>query len=142
MHRLLVPAVLLAATVSATLFQDCGSVGSMVSLEVDGCDVPPCEIHRGHTVNTSLHFTPSRDSETLTVKVTANVGGFDLPWEGLDPNACHFTPCPLVQGIPVTAQMPIKVLDEYPALSTIVTIKLEDVTGEPQACIVLPIVLV
>ncbi|XP_066942758.1 NPC intracellular cholesterol transporter 2-like [Macrobrachium rosenbergii] len=128
---------------SATAFQDCGSLGTDVSFSVEGCSSPPCTLVRGETYLISFQFTSSVNSETLTVAASANIGGIEVPWPGLDPDACKGVegtenPCPIESGSQVDWSMEASVLKEYPKLVTMVTFKLLDDNGELQTCAKLP----
>ncbi|XP_071529393.1 NPC intracellular cholesterol transporter 2-like [Panulirus ornatus] len=140
--RALVLLIFLVASASATFFQDCGSVGSNVEVNVEGCDVPPCILERGQTIDVNIKFTASRSSQTLTVDAGANIGGIQVPWPGVDTNGCLYTACPFAAGSRVDWTMPVDILREYPAISTIVTFRLVDGNGDFQACAVLPATIV
>ncbi|KAK4313594.1 hypothetical protein Pmani_015073 [Petrolisthes manimaculis] len=134
--------LLLASYVSATVFQDCGSLGSDVTFIVEGCEVPPCLLHRGTIIPTIIEFIPSVNSDTLTNAITGNLGGIEVPWPGMDPDACHFTTCPITAGTKTHWEMPVEILAEYPEISTVVTFKLLDNSGASQSCILMPVTLV
>jgi len=136
----------LVSATTATLFQDCGSVGSDIEFNVDGCEFPPCVLKRGSSTPVNLKFTSSEASESLTLAITGNIGGVNLPWPGLDTDGCKqlegtSTPCPFEGGVRVDWSMDIDVLAEYPKITTVVTFKLSDDTGATQACVVVPVTL-
>ncbi|KAG0723415.1 Ubiquitin-related modifier 1 [Chionoecetes opilio] len=122
----------------ATIFQDCGSVGSDVQLAVEGCSIPPCQLHRGEVVNINFKYTASKDTQELRIDALANIGGIVFPWVGIDTNGCHFTKCPIAAGTPVDWTLPVDILTEYPAINVVVTFKLVDDSGASQACALLP----
>ncbi|XP_042857777.1 NPC intracellular cholesterol transporter 2-like [Penaeus japonicus] len=145
--RVIFLALSVASVASATFFQDCGSVGSDVVLNVEDCDVPPCLLERGSTYSVNIQFTSSMSSDALTIDASASLAGINVPWPGIDTDACKqleggANPCPFSAGSRVDWTMPVAILSEYPALSTVVTFKLKDAAGGPQACTVVPVTLV
>nr|XP_053642934.1 uncharacterized protein LOC128695975 [Cherax quadricarinatus] len=58
MYRILT-VLLLLTTTSATVFQDCGSVGSPVTVDIEDCELPPCVLSRGHLANATVQYTAS-----------------------------------------------------------------------------------
>ncbi|KAG7164852.1 NPC intracellular cholesterol transporter 2 homolog a-like [Homarus americanus] len=139
---ILVTAVCLASTVSATFFEDCGSVGSDVKVEVEGCNIPPCHLPRGDILDVNIQFTSSRNTETLKIAASAYIGGIEVPWPGVNTDACINTQCPITEGSRVNWLMPVNILKVYPKITTIVTFKLLDSAKEPQACVVIPATIV
>ncbi|XP_045115767.1 mite group 2 allergen Pso o 2-like [Portunus trituberculatus] len=131
-----------AAADASTLFQDCGSVGSDVVLNVEGCEVPPCQLKRGEVVDVNFKFTASKDSAGLKIKALANIGGIEFPWVGIDTDGCHYTSCPISAGSHVDWTLPVEILTEYPAISLVVTFKLLDDSGSSQTCALLPATLI
>ncbi|KAK4325702.1 hypothetical protein Pmani_003646 [Petrolisthes manimaculis] len=134
--------VLLVSYTSATVYQDCGSVGSDVQFSVEGCEAPPCLLYRGTTMNIGFQFISSATTDTLTIDATANIGGVEVPWVGIDTNGCLSTTCPISAGSSVDWNMPVEILAEYPAITTVVTFKLVDSSGASQTCALLPATLV
>ncbi|KAK8390380.1 hypothetical protein O3P69_010218 [Scylla paramamosain] len=131
-----------AAADASTLFQDCGSVGSDVELNVEGCTMPPCQLKRGEVVDVNFKFTSSKDSTGLEIEALANIGGIEFPWVGIDTNGCHYTSCPISAGSHVDWTLPVEILNEYPAISVVVTFKLVDDSGSSQACALLPATII
>ncbi|XP_068232794.1 NPC intracellular cholesterol transporter 2 homolog a-like [Palaemon carinicauda] len=133
----------LLGLVAGTAFQDCGSKGKDVFFSVEGCEVPPCLLMRGKSYQIDFKFTASGATDTLTVAASANIGGLEVPWPGLDPDACKgveatANPCPIEDGSHVEWNMEAFVLSEYPKLTTMVTFKLLDQDGNLQTCAKLP----
>ncbi|XP_071529392.1 mite group 2 allergen Pso o 2-like [Panulirus ornatus] len=141
MRRLLLT-LCLATAAYATTFQDCGSVGSGVALTVEGCQTSPCQLHLGQSANVSIQFTASQASRSLTVHVTADIYGVEVPWPGLDTDACHHTTCPYADGDHVDWAMTVEVSKHYPLISTKATFKLVDGGGQSQVCALVDVRLV
>ncbi|XP_037772516.1 NPC intracellular cholesterol transporter 2-like [Penaeus monodon] len=140
-------ALCLVSVASATIFQDCGSLGADVDLRVEGCDVPPCVLKRGETYPFEILFTASRSSSELRIDAYASIGGLPVPWPGLDTDGCQQlqgteTPCPIAEGDQVLWHMEVYVLKDFPAIATVATFKLLDSHGDPQACVVVPVQLI
>nr|XP_027216991.1 NPC intracellular cholesterol transporter 2-like [Penaeus vannamei] len=137
----------LASAASATIFQDCGSSATDVDFLVEGCDLPPCVLKRGETYPFEIFFTASRTSAELQIDAHASIGGIPVPWPGLDTDGCKElegteTPCPFQEGDRVLWRMEVYVLKDFPAIETVVTFKLLDSLGDPQACVVVPVQLI
>merc|ERR1712215_281674 len=135
------------AIVTATAFEDCGSVAGKVEFNIESCDIPPCIVNRGTTLTGDILFTPSADSNGLTTSIEAELFGMQLPWPGLDTNGCHqleaagFS-CPISSGERVTWHLEQQILNEYPAVSTVATFTLTDDGGNKQVCAKVPVQLV
>ncbi|XP_063602301.1 NPC intracellular cholesterol transporter 2-like [Penaeus indicus] len=137
-------ALSMASFASATVYQDCGSVGSDVVLSVENCELPPCLMERGSTYSVNIQFTSSQTSDVLTIAASANLAGVNVPWPGIDTDGCKqleggSNPCPYSAGSRIDWTMPVEVLNEYPALSTVVMFKLKDADGDPETCVVDPV---
>ncbi|XP_037775038.1 NPC intracellular cholesterol transporter 2-like [Penaeus monodon] len=146
-------ALSVASFASATVFQDCGSVGSDVVLSVENCELPPCLLERGSTYSVNIQFTSSQTSDALTIDASANLAGVNVPWPGIDTDGCKqleggSNPCPYSAASRVDWTMPVAVLNEYPAVSPVssavdrLTFKLKNAAGDPEACTVVPVTLV
>lgn len=73
-------------------------------------------------ISTSFSFLlcppqPGATTDTLTIDATANIGGVEVPWVGIDTDACLYTSCPVSSGSSVDWLMPVDILSEYPAVS-------------------------
>ncbi|KAK7065289.1 hypothetical protein SK128_017860 [Halocaridina rubra] len=137
----------LVASSYATLFLDCGSQGTDVTMDVEGCTEPPCILERGSSYLVNFKYTSSVNTDSLTISATANIGGINVPWPDLDPNACAQlenspTPCPIAAGSYVDWTMSADVLAIYPTIETLVTFQLLDASGNPQTCAKLTAIIV
>jgi len=147
MHILVIFSIVIAA-VTATPFEDCGSLGIDVQLTVPDCDIPPCIAARGSPVIIDMGFTPSVDSPTLELHILADLLGMQVPWPGLDTNGCNHldadgnSACPLVADERTTLHLELDVLSEYPPVSTVATFKLIDAAGGLQVCAKVPVQVV
>ncbi|XP_068232409.1 mite group 2 allergen Gly d 2.02-like [Palaemon carinicauda] len=134
------------ASAVATQFQDCGSIGIDVVLDVADCPTPPCVLQRGHSYLINFKFTSSVDTDTLTIGASANLGGLEVPWPGIDTDACKGlegtdSPCPIKAGDFVDWKFEAVVLPEYPKIQTMITFKLIDSNKGYQTCAKLPAVI-
>ncbi|XP_064100998.1 NPC intracellular cholesterol transporter 2-like [Macrobrachium nipponense] len=147
MQRSLLILLGIAACAVATPFQDCGSKGTVVAFEVEGCSAPPCILQRGHSYLVTIQYTSSVDTDTLTLGASASIGGFEVPWPGVDTDACKQlegteNPCPIEKGTAVDWQFPAEVLSEYPRIQTTATFKLIDSNRDYQFCAKVPAMIV
>ncbi|XP_042883501.1 NPC intracellular cholesterol transporter 2-like [Penaeus japonicus] len=142
MHQAILLSVLLGLT-SATFVQDCGSAGTIVSAEIEDCELPPCVITRPNNKDVNITFTPGNEVTDLKTKIDAFIGGVHFPWPG--PGGCELIvegSCPLQVGEQYKYHAAMPVLAEYPSLSAVVTWKLVDQDDRDQVCIAFPIDIV
>ncbi|CAL4145469.1 unnamed protein product [Meganyctiphanes norvegica] len=125
--------------VAATPFKDCGSLATGVQFTVQGCDHPPCIMHRGSKAIMDIKFTPSVNSPTLNTTVIAAVGGQEVPWPGLDNNGCHQLKCPLVAQQETSWHLEMDINVNYPQISTVATFQLIDAGAGLQVCAMIPV---
>ncbi|XP_063217623.1 MD-2-related lipid-recognition protein-like [Bacillus rossius redtenbacheri] len=52
----------------------------------------PCQIHRRHQATISFHYTPGKSPVSLQSQAYW-ASGMDLPFAGMDTNACSYTSC-------------------------------------------------
>lgn len=65
------------------------------------------------------HSPAGVNSDTLTNHITGNLGGIEVPWPGLDTDACNYATCPVTVGTRVHWEMPVEILTEYPAVCSV-----------------------
>merc|ERR1712212_788301 len=153
--RLLLPATMrgflialcLVSATSATIFQDCGSLAQNVVFTLTDCEAPPCVLQRGTTYDVNFKFTASGATSELKVAATANIGGINLPWPGINTDACLWlvgtgNECPIEAGEDVDWTMQAPVLNEYPKISSVAMFKLVDEAGGFQTCAAVPFTIV
>ncbi|XP_053981491.1 MD-2-related lipid-recognition protein-like [Hylaeus volcanicus] len=74
----------------------------------------PCKLRRGIISNITFHYTPSFEAENLQSRVYWASQMMDIPFLGMDADACLFTMCPIVPGQRNTYQAQIHILKKYP----------------------------
>ncbi|XP_069671479.1 MD-2-related lipid-recognition protein-like [Periplaneta americana] len=74
----------------------------------------PCKIKRGRSASIQFDFTPTVavDAPTGRAFWTNQVG--DLPFVGMDTNACNFTTCPLAAGTRQTYDYQLSISKKFP----------------------------
>ncbi|XP_033325286.1 MD-2-related lipid-recognition protein [Megalopta genalis] len=77
-------------------------------------DSKPCKLKRGITSNMTIHFTPNFTSDTMTGRVFWASQLTDIPFLGMDANACLSTTCPVKAGERNTFFTEIPILKKYP----------------------------
>nr|QDX01886.1 ML protein [Penaeus japonicus] len=132
----------LIAVASTTIVQDCGSKATVTEVRVSGCEVPPCLLKRGEDIVVEIDFENLKETtKSLTAKVHGNIGGIDIPWFGVDKDACNdltVGDCPVdgTEKIYYSAGVPI--LSSYPSVAVIVKWQLLTDNNENAACFVVP----
>merc|ERR1712033_69060 len=117
----------LVAVAAATPFDDCGSRATGVTVDLVGCDTPPCIFKKGSEVTMHVTMTETKASETYHNSVHAIIGGIPLPWPGFDNDFCG----KLSQGdCPVDAG--------YPKVSLTIDWHVHDANEEDAVCFQIP----
>ncbi|XP_050734082.1 NPC intracellular cholesterol transporter 2-like [Eriocheir sinensis] len=127
----------------ATLYQDCGTTAEVHDFTITDCDVPPCVVPRPSIYNVNITFTPASDAIELNTIIEATILGDTFPWPG--PDGCPLLEndsCPLQAGRQYKYSAFMPVLEEYPAISVVVSWKLQDENDVIHFCALFPIVLV
>jgi len=58
--------------------ENCGSAGTLVSVEATDCDLVPCNLSPGNTYAINVKFIPSATTSELSYKVTAVIDGQEI----------------------------------------------------------------
>merc|ERR1712002_472611 len=143
MSRLVLCLALLCGLVSATQFQDCGSVAKDPSFSVASCDTPPCSVKAGSKFPIMMSFTPDHDISDLTAEVDAVIGGAVIHWPGFDTAACKYMQgeqCPLKAGQKATWQYEVYVEPAYPKMTVQALFMLKDGDAK-QICASIPVII-
>ncbi|XP_076679057.1 MD-2-related lipid-recognition protein [Andrena cerasifolii] len=74
----------------------------------------PCKLKRGITGNLTYDYTPGFSSDKMQGRVFWASEVMDIPFLGMDPDACLTTTCPLVEGQRNTYTAHITILKKYP----------------------------
>lgn len=84
---------------------------------VEALENMPCKIKRGRSASIQFDFTPTVGSETLTGKVYwVNQMG-DLPFVGMNSDACTFTTCPIQADGRQTYEYQLSISKKFPVRS-------------------------
>ena len=70
----------------------------VLKVEVNDCDGEVCVLHKSKPLNMKSTFVSNQDTAKLELKVTANIGGLELPVPGIDSDGCKVVKCPLKKG--------------------------------------------
>ena len=83
-----------------------------------------------------LDFTTSESSKTLTAEITSKILNQDIPWPGMNKDACENCniQCPVQANKDQTYKYNYKILSIYPRIQTTVTIKLLNENNKLEAC--------
>merc|ERR1712055_1199610 len=124
--------LLLVASAAATSFDDCGSRATGITVDLKGCDTPPCKFSKGSTVEAEISFTETAAAESYKNNVRAIVCGIPLPWPGFDTAVCDklsVGDCPGEAGEKITYSNEIVIAEAYPVLSLTIDWHMEDADG-------------
>ncbi|CAK9834223.1 MD-2-related lipid-recognition protein [Anthophora retusa] len=85
---------------------------------VDPCkeaaEAKPCKIKKGVVGNMTFHYTPAFSSEKMQGRIFWASQVMDIPFLGMDPDACLATSCPIEAGQRNTYHVQIPILKKYP----------------------------
>ncbi|XP_037955975.1 NPC intracellular cholesterol transporter 2-like [Teleopsis dalmanni] len=130
------------STVLATDVKKCsGDKPFPLSVNVTGCETPPCDILKGSTVEMFIHFVSHRDVSELTTKVKAYTFGISVPYElpeetsNVCRNLMYGAYCPLYPTEDVTYLFLFPV-GSYPEISVKIEIYLVDQDDEIATCFI------
>lgn len=73
------------------------------------------------TIPNQLFSSVQETTESLTAKVHGNIGGVDIPWFGVDENACNdltVGDCPVEGNEKIYYSAHVPILSSYPAVSS------------------------
>ncbi|XP_076658720.1 MD-2-related lipid-recognition protein [Halictus rubicundus] len=73
-----------------------------------------CKVRRGTNTNMTIHYTPNFSSDVMTGRIFWASQLTDIPFLGMDPNACLLTSCPVKAGERNTFYTEIPILKKYP----------------------------
>jgi len=138
---LIIPLLIVIPVKSKVAFEDCGSTGSGVSFNCDGCDDKDLlELKKGSQEKFTLTFTPGKDSKTLTNNVIGILGGgMEMPYNSImSPDFCTGLTsgsCPVKSGTEVVFTSNIEVLPSYPTIPVTIKWEVKDDSGSTAVCI-------
>uniref|UniRef100_A0A4Q8K464 U35-Deinotoxin-Dsu1b_1 n=1 Tax=Deinopis subrufa TaxID=1905329 RepID=A0A4Q8K464_DEISU len=141
MNRFLVCVVLslLAVSVHATSFTDCGSkTGQVTSVSVTGCPdgQSVCNLKRGTEAGITIVFGSKSDSSSLKAVVHGVISGVPLPFHLPQSDACKGgVSCPLKNGQSYTYSNSLNIRNSYPAVSVTVRWQLKDSNSNDVVCL-------
>ncbi|XP_012256338.2 MD-2-related lipid-recognition protein-like [Athalia rosae] len=75
----------------------------------------PCRIKRGRNAGITFDYTPNFSSDTLQNRAYWTRPGGDLPFIGMNLNACNATVCPSVSGQKQTYSYQLSISQSFPA---------------------------
>ncbi|XP_017849192.1 NPC intracellular cholesterol transporter 2 [Drosophila busckii] len=126
-----------------TNFKQCKGKPAPLKVNVHDCEEPPCVVYKGQFALMDVQFVGNENnSRDLETKVTAKVFGitvpYDLPKEVSDicENLLYGAMCPIDKGEDVTYRFRFYVEQEFPEITTEVTVTLNDANMEPVACFI------
>lgn len=94
-------AVEAAVSSDSIQFTDCGA-SEVTGVYVTGCTPKDkiCSLYRKRHTSMEMVFVANQNTTTVSLDMSADVGGFDREVPFLDTNACngHGLDCPLVKG--------------------------------------------
>ncbi|XP_053671701.1 ecdysteroid-regulated 16 kDa protein-like [Anopheles nili] len=73
-----------------------------------------CTVYRGSNISITFDFTPEFNANVLTADVSWTQPAFDLPFIGMDTEACKHTACPAQSGKRQTYVYELPIKKSYP----------------------------
>jgi len=108
------------------LVEDCGSIGEITRVDMDGCDQDyddSCIVHYGQIATGKLYYTHSgTPASQLDCEIFGNIGGIWIPFPGDCPvadgcAALEQGDCPVEEGEEIIYDIALGVEDYYPQIS-------------------------
>jgi len=129
--------------IAKATYSDCGSeVGSILSLEISGCDNADakCILHRNTNATFKLQFSTKEDVEKVKAVVHGVVMDVPVPFALPNDDGCVDSglTCPLKSGGTYSYQTSLPVLKKYPRLTVDVKWELQDENGKDIVCALIP----
>jgi ML domain len=91
------------------------------SVTVEGCrkdrNSNACRVKRNVKAAINIEFTPAFEGEDLTLMAYALLPGIEKSFPDMDPDACKFMTCPVVNGTQQTYSFGLKLAPAYPLVS-------------------------
>ncbi|XP_077290995.1 MD-2-related lipid-recognition protein-like [Arctopsyche grandis] len=100
-----------------------------------------CKIKKGKSAAVEIDFTPTFDAEKLTGTAFWTSKVADLPFVGMDTNACNYATCPIVKNQRTTYDFKLDISRKFPSSTYDVKWKLAN-DNHDQCCVILKIALV
>ncbi|XP_055630640.1 MD-2-related lipid-recognition protein-like [Toxorhynchites rutilus septentrionalis] len=117
---LLIVSLMTIALAEVVKFQDCKeNVKCTVhEVRIDPCPEvaknKPCRLVRHSNVTVSFDYTPQFGAQEATSKAFWSQNLMDLPFAGMDTEACKHTSCPVVEGQRQSYSYNLNVLKSFP----------------------------
>ncbi|XP_052563062.1 MD-2-related lipid-recognition protein-like [Culex pipiens pallens] len=100
----------------------------------------PCVLVKGQNATISFDYTAGFDAKVATAKAWWTMPSLDLPFIGMDNDACKYTGCPIVAGRKQTYSYELPIMKLFPSRAYDVKWQLLNEKGE-QCCFIIPIVI-
>ncbi|TMW47358.1 hypothetical protein DOY81_007563 [Sarcophaga bullata] len=114
-----------------------------LSVNIEGCDEPPCTVIKGTTAIMYVHILGNKDNtQTLSTKVRATALGLTVPYELPDEvadvcsNLLYDATCPIYETEDVVYQFNFYIDTYYPEIPVTVEVSINDENDEPVACFI------
>ncbi|XP_065359635.1 NPC intracellular cholesterol transporter 2-like [Calliphora vicina] len=114
-----------------------------LSVEVEGCTEPPCDVIKGTTAVMDVHFVGTKnDIRSLNAKVLATALGITVPYElpedvaDVCSNLLDGATCPIGKDEDVVYKFNFHVDSYYPEIPVAVQVSLNDENDESVACFI------
>merc|ERR1712126_450751 len=130
------------------LVEDCGSVGTITRVDMDGCDqdYDSCVVHYGKQATGKLYYTAAATRQVLDCKIYGNVGGIwvDFPGECPVTDGCAALEqgdCPVEAGEEIIYDIALDVESYFPQISLDGKWTLLDENAKEFVCFTFPITI-
>lgn len=101
------------------LFAETNCVINEITVEPcpEAANNKPCKLKRGKSAKLSFNFTPGFDATTASSEAYWIGQLNEVPWAGMNTDACAMTTCPIQKGVNQTYSYELEVAKKYPAVS-------------------------
>ncbi|XP_053953955.1 NPC intracellular cholesterol transporter 2-like [Anastrepha ludens] len=143
MYRLtIVCFALFLAAVSATNVKQCSKGQPFpLSVDIEGCDQPPCNVVKGTTALMKVNFVGTHDNtKKITAVVHATTLGITVPYPlpedvaDVCSNLLYGASCPIDKSEDVVYNFKFDIDSSYPEIKVKVQLNLVDESNESVAC--------
>jgi hypothetical protein len=140
MLRLAIFAFLVASITAGPIkWEDCGSLGEIVSIDIEDCTDHPCVLNKGRNYAIEVLFRPKFDSSSAILTLVGKVSIITVPI--LEKDACEglSTGCPYKGGELISQRSVINISHELIETDARVEYRLKNSAGQVEICFAVPV---
>ncbi|XP_075233709.1 MD-2-related lipid-recognition protein-like [Lycorma delicatula] len=101
----------------------------------------PCKLTYGKNGSISFDYSADFDAEKANSRAYWDKGVIDLPFQGMNKDACQFTQCPIKAGVKSSYTYGLPITNEYPAGDYLVKWRIWNKEINKQCCFKIRIII-